>query len=350
VVREHGGASERRGHRASGGAPVESGERDGEGGSACRAPPCRHRGSAGVTDDPIEAIGHLEQVLRLKPDSVQARQGIEKLKSQLPPTAWQCPVCEHTPCDGDTVADRCLRCRSVVDLANPDLFDTEMPGINRPLVEAALQRLRAKWATAPTPETTFALGLAYLNLGFGDEGMRALRSAVGGRGANPAWRDEVARLTQHREELASAQQIELAGDTQPNLPSITVTRLTDRPRVMVVDDSPTVRRMVSIALKSAGYQVIEATDADHAAKLVHETGAPKLFILDVNMPGMDGFGLCKHFRADAETANVPIIFLTGKTGLLSKIHGRWTGAAEYLTKPFQREKLLATVARLVPAS
>ena len=118
---------------------------------------------------------------------------------------------------------------------------------------------------------------------------------------------------------------------------------------MIVDDSPTVRAMVSAVLTGAGYRVIAAGGAEEASRLICAGNIPRLFILDVNMPGTDGFGLCKVLRAHAETAEIPVVFLTGKTGLLNKIHGRWVGAAEYITKPFQNDKLLATVERLAAA-
>lgn len=304
---------------------------------------------AGVTDDPDTALGHLEQVLRLNPDNAHAKQGIAKLKAQLAPV-WLCPLCEHKPERDDTLGDVCGRCRAVIDLHRPEEFDSPGRYIDRPMVEAAAKRLRAKWAAESKPETAFALGLAYLNLGFAAEGVQALQASVGGRNPDPARRDSVARLVRYRQTLATKATTRLSPPgTRPELPAISAApRPADRPRVMIVDDSATVRRMVSIALRGVGYHVMEAGDADQAAALVREEGAPQLFLLDVNMPGTDGFGLCKHLRADAETSSVPVIFLTGKTGLLSKIHGKWVGAAEYITKPFDPAKLLAAVSKLVP--
>lgn len=81
---------------------------------------------------------------------------------------------------------------------------------------------------------------------------------------------------------------------------------------MVVDDSPTVRKLVSVTLSAAGYEVAEANDADHAAKVLRESAVPQLFILDVNMPGMDGFELCKILQGNDETSKIPVMFLTGK--------------------------------------
>lgn len=304
---------------------------------------------AGVTDDPDTAIGHLERVLDLNPLNAHAKQGIAKLRAQLAPIG-QCPVCGHTPERDDTIGDVCGRCRSIIDLHRPEEFDRPVPGLDRPVVEAAAKRLRAKWAAEAKPETAYALGLVYLNLGFVAEGMQALQASVSGRNPDPARRDAVARLVRHRQGQAAkaTARIGMPG-TRPELPPVPErTAPAPRPRVMVVDDSPTVRRMVTLALDAAGYHVTEAGDADQAAQLVREGGAPQLFLLDVNMPGTDGFGLCKHLRADPETARVPVVFLTGKTGLLSKIHGRWVGAAEYITKPFENAKLLAAVTKLVP--
>lgn len=305
---------------------------------------------AGVTDDPDAAIGYLDRVLDLNPLNAHAKQGIAKLRAQHAAPIGQCPVCEHAPRRDDTIGDVCGQCRAIIDLNRPEEFDRAVPGIDRALVTAAAKRLRVRWAAEGKPEAGYALGLAYLNLGFVAEAMQAFQASVSGRNPDPARRDAVARLVKHRQGLAArtTTRIGVPG-TRPELPPVPERPAPPpRPRVMVVDDSATVRRMVAIALNAAGYQVTEAEGAEQAAKLVREAGAPALFLLDVNMPGTDGFGLCKHLRADPETARVPVVFLTGKTGLLSKIHGKWVGAAEYITKPFENAKLLAAVSKLVP--
>ena len=292
---------------------------------------------AGVTEDPETALEHLRTVLNLNPGSAHAKSGVAKLMAKLK-ARWECPICQHQPSAEDTIADVCRHCGGVVSLSQPEMFDHSASLVDRAAVQAAVKRLQAAWKSATKPETAYALGLAYLNLGYHDEAVQALQIAIRGRSPNPIWKDEVARLVKHRQARTNRA---AARPSEPARPAI-------RPRVMVVDDSATVRKMVVGILAKAGYAVTEAADADQAATLVRELGAPRLFLLDVNMPGTDGFGLCKHLRADAETARVPVVFLTGKTGLLNKIHGKWVGAAEYLTKPFEPDKLAATVARLVP--
>ncbi|MGL4550128.1 MAG: response regulator [Gemmataceae bacterium] len=302
---------------------------------------------AGVTDKPELAVEYLERVLQLNPDNAQAKQGLAKLRAQLAPQR-ACPICEQKVAWDDTVTEACLRCRAVVDLNRPELFDQAVPDLDRALVKQAVQRLKERWDAQPAGETAFALGMAYLNLGYGDEGVTALQIALGSGVPKPSWRDDIPRLIRHRQARAKAPPAQAGPNassarvSRPNIPTLGL------PRVMVVDDSPTVRLMVSSLLVKAGYRVTEASDAAQAADLVHELGAPRLFILDINMPGTDGFALCNLLRSHQETAKVPVVFLTGKTGFLSKIHGRWIGASEYLTKPFEPEKLIATVTRLVP--
>jgi twitching motility two-component system response regulator PilG len=113
--------------------------------------------------------------------------------------------------------------------------------------------------------------------------------------------------------------------------------------VMVVDDSPTVRKLVSITMERQGHRVITAADGYEAADRLREQGIPDLILLDIAMPGLDGYTVCRFFRQNAATANLPIIMLSGKDGFFSKVRGRVAGSTEYVTKPFKPEALLALV-------
>jgi CheY-like chemotaxis protein len=287
---------------------------------------------AGVCDQPAEALSFLERVLKLNPNNEQARVGAERLRAQLSHTR-ECPVCAHSTDTDDTVAEVCPECGCVTVLGDASAFDLPPHGLNERVVGEAAKRLKAEWTATAKPAAAFGLGLALLNLGYPDEALKALQTAVRAEGSNPDWRAQVAALANHRRRGP------VVAAPPPAPP---------KSLVMVVDDSATVRAMVSELLTGAGYRVVAAESAEAAAKLVQGGTVPKLFVLDVNMPGTDGFGLCKALRAHAQTSGVPVVFLTGKTGLLSKLHGRWVGAAEYMTKPFQPDKLLATVGRLVP--
>lgn len=278
---------------------------------------------AGVEESAEEACKCLRAVLALNPSNSRARQGLSRYEAQVKP-AWTCPLCEHKSFQAETV---CPGCRAVVSLDNPAAFDRPA-GLNRPAVEAAAHRLYAELTTKGTPDAAFALGLAYLNLGHFEEAISTLRSVSTGRGADSRSAVAVERLATYRAARAATTAV--------------------RPQVMVVDDSATVRKLVAATLSTAGYQVIESSDGYEAAERVRMSGAPRLFLLDVNMPGMDGFELCKLLRTSPETAKVPVIFLTGKDGFFNKLRGQWAGAAEYLTKPFDPDRLIKAVTKLVP--
>lgn len=112
--------------------------------------------------------------------------------------------------------------------------------------------------------------------------------------------------------------------------------------IMIVDDSPTVRKLVSMKLGKSGHRVIAAVDGiDALAKITEEV--PDLILLDVIMPRLDGYQLCKLIKSNETTKHVPIVMLSGKEGLVDKVRGKMAGATTFLTKPFEPETLLKTV-------
>jgi two-component system chemotaxis response regulator CheY len=115
---------------------------------------------------------------------------------------------------------------------------------------------------------------------------------------------------------------------------------------MVVDDSSSVRQVVSIALKGAGYEVIEASDGQDAlAKLTGQR--IHLMISDVNMPNMDGITLVKEVKKLANYRFTPIIMLTTESQEAKKLEGQAAGAKAWVVKPFQPAQMLAAVAKLI---
>ena len=118
--------------------------------------------------------------------------------------------------------------------------------------------------------------------------------------------------------------------------------------ILVVDDSPTIRKLVAMTMIKNGYRVVEAGDGNEAIARMQENGAPDLVLLDINMPGMDGYTLCKLVRQKPETAKIPVIMLSGKDGFYNKIRGKMAGSTLYLTKPFQPDALLKVVQKYCP--
>jgi two-component system response regulator MtrA len=110
-------------------------------------------------------------------------------------------------------------------------------------------------------------------------------------------------------------------------------------RVLVIEDDPDTQQMLSMILRSEGYEVLPAATGPLGLELLRKMG-PDLVILDWMLPGMDGLEVCKRAR---EFTTVPIIMLTAKTGTDEKVSGLDTGADDFLPKPFEPQELLARI-------
>jgi signal transduction histidine kinase len=112
--------------------------------------------------------------------------------------------------------------------------------------------------------------------------------------------------------------------------------------ILIVDDTPTNLDVISEALSDAGYTVAIATSGERALKQL-ERRSPDLILLDVMMPGIDGFETCVRLKANPKTCDIPVIFMTALSDAESKIKGFEVGAVDYITKPFQEREVLARV-------
>ena len=112
--------------------------------------------------------------------------------------------------------------------------------------------------------------------------------------------------------------------------------------ILVVDDDVIVRLMVRETLEEAGFRVEEAEDGEQALSAVKRL-RPELVLLDVMMPGMDGYEVCTELKADEKTKDIPVIFLSAKDTDSDVVKGFELGAVDYITKPISREILRVRV-------
>ncbi|HUG23845.1 response regulator [Piscinibacter sp.] len=113
-------------------------------------------------------------------------------------------------------------------------------------------------------------------------------------------------------------------------------------KVLVIDDSNTIRRSAEIFLKQGGYQVLLAEDGFDALSKVNDH-EPDLIFCDILMPRLDGYQTCAIIKRNTKFASVPVIMLSSKDGLFDKARGRMVGSQDYLTKPFTKDQLLQAV-------
>jgi len=113
-------------------------------------------------------------------------------------------------------------------------------------------------------------------------------------------------------------------------------------KVLVIDDSNTIRRSAEIFLKQGGYEVVLAEDGFDALAKVDDHH-PDLVFCDILMPRLDGYQTCAIIKRNPRFSEVPVIMLSSKDGLFDKARGRMVGSQDYLTKPFTKDQLLEAV-------
>ena len=116
----------------------------------------------------------------------------------------------------------------------------------------------------------------------------------------------------------------------------------DTGRILIVDDSPESLRVLSQILRARGHEVYPAKQGELAIKAA-QAAPPELILLDVVMPGMDGYEVCRQLKEDGRLVHIPVIFISGRTDSVDKVKGFSLGAVDFVTKPFAAEEVLARV-------
>lgn len=287
---------------------------------------------ASVADDRDTTVSYLEKALEAKPGDERTLSWLTRFRAEdaRPRKHWQCRLCE-----GESVVavDRCPHCRGVTVLDDLDAILSN-EGVDADTLRATITRLESLNGDQVGFEVHYRLGLAYLNLKRVYEGLTRLRVASQLRPYDEILKARVQDLVRHQEENAAAvARMEAARMGGGN-----------KRTVLVVDDSPTVLKIVGMALERQGHEVLVAANAMQAlAKLDEAT--PDLILLDITMPHMDGYQLCKLIRANPGTGGIPVVMLSGKDGFFDKVRGRLAGATDYITKPFDPATLIKAIER-----
>lgn len=222
-------------------------------------------------------------------------------------SSWACPLCLEASA---YPMRKCPCCKAILGVGAIEDYAANK-GANEELLLDAVRRFEQMTRQSDSHDIRLNLALAYLNMNRSAEALPHLKKAMSMNGSNPA----LARLTES---------------------------LAERKLVVAVDDSLTVRKIVSITLERLGYRVMTAKEGGEALTMTAQV-QPDLILLDITMPGMDGYQVCKAIKQNQATRRIPVVMLSGKDGFFDKVKGRLAGATDYITKPFHEATLAEAV-------
>ena len=236
-----------------------------------------------------------------------------------------CPYC------GGEIPSQAFTCGNC--LATLTLADVEMMLANthadKTLVRSAIERLEDELRSREFAESDLTvLGIGHLNLRNFQAGYDYLLEASQLSPNNFVLASQVNALHIRLEEIKDQ---EAAQETTPKGKSI-----------LVVDDSATVRKLIAGKLEKCGHEVYCAADGVEALEQL-DSVLPDLILLDITMPRMDGYQVCKVIRSKESTKDIPVVMISGKDGFFDKVRGRMAGTTGYITKPFGPETLMKAV-------
>ena len=233
-----------------------------------------------------------------------------------------CPFCSSP---NDVQAFECSSCNATLTLSDIEKLLTNN-NADQEIVQRSVTEMEAEWNSRDFSEPELiALGIGHFNLGNSESGFRYLQEASRLNSNNVILGGQVNTIAIRLDEMRRQYETH---DAMPKGKTI-----------LVVDDSPTVRKLISGKLEKSGHHVVCAVDGIEAlAKL--EEGMPDLVLLDITMPRMDGYEVCKQIRSNPAGKNLPVVMISGKDGFFDKVRGRMAGTSGYVTKPFGPETLM----------
>ncbi len=237
-------------------------------------------------------------------------------------TGTACPFCSSF---NDTQAFACSNCNATLTLSDIGSLLSN-PRANHDLIQQSVTQMEAEWNLREFDEQELAaLAIGHFNLGNSASGFSYLQEAVRLDANNVILAGQLNAIAIRLDEMRRHHE---AYETIPKGRTI-----------MVVDDSPTVRKLISGKLEKSGHNVVCAVDGvDALARL--EEALPDLILLDIAMPRLDGYEVCKQIRSNPVAKDLPIVMISGKDGFFDKVRGRMAGCTGYVTKPFGPETLM----------
>jgi CheY-like chemotaxis protein len=239
--------------------------------------------------------------------------------------SYECPFCSQS---NEPQSITCQACMAVLTLSDLELLLANQSAHKLILRQAVEEIERKRAGRELGPEELTVLGLGHLNLRNLQLGYACLSEASRLSPNNVILAGQVNALLIRLEEIKQQEEAHL--------------KMPRGKSILVVDDSATVRKLIAGKLEKSGHDVICANDGVEAMERLDHF-IPDLILLDITMPRMDGYQVCKNIRSKSSTKDVPVVMISGKDGFFDKVRGRMAGTTGYITKPFGPETLMKAV-------
>lgn len=249
----------------------------------------------------------------------------EKIDLPSAPVTSPCVFCSS---ENQPQAIACGSCRAVLTLSDLEMLLANQSA-DKNVLREAVERMEIERTERDFNERDLTiLGLGHLNLRNFESGYSCLFDASQLNPNNVVLERQVNSLLIRLEEIKQRDEVH--------------EQMTIGKTILVVDDSPTVRKLIAGKLEKCGHEVYCCNDGVEAMDYLQSLN-PDLVLLDIAMPRMDGYQVCKLIRGNSATKEVPVVMISGKDGFFDKARGRMAGANGYITKPFGPETLMRAV-------
>ncbi len=304
---------------------------------------------ASISDYPEELVAFLNNVLTINPSNDRAIKWLAETETLLAksneanvvtleplysppalevasqPRPVNCSACPFCAEDNDAGAIQCRSCRAVISLSDIEELLSN-PHADRARIYESVTEMESEWDLNELNEKELtSLGIGHLNLRNFEEGLKYLHELLSRDTNNVILSGQLNSMAIRIDEIHRQDEID---ETKPKGKTI-----------LVVDDSATVRKLLTSKLEKSGHNVVCAVDGvDGLAKIAEIL--PDMVFLDISMPRMDGYEVCKEIRANPVAKNLPVVMISGKDGFFDKVRGKMAGASGYVTKPFGPDALM----------
>ncbi|OQX25173.1 MAG: hypothetical protein BWK80_16975 [Desulfobacteraceae bacterium IS3] len=257
------------------------------------------------------------------------------------PVFRRCPFCW---CPLDAKSLQCYYCKAHL-MIHHEFFNAPKEA-NHEIMEKAVERYMRVIGREKNINAYYYLSIAHLNLEHWEETLNLFHKTVKLDPEKTVFSDQLRRLLNHMALESSTDSFEKSLP-EPQSPTDAEAELKSgqpaaKKKILVVEDSPTTRKVISITLGQRGYEIMEARDGLEALSRLSEE-RPDLILLDIILPKMDGYKILSIIKDNTLFREIPVIMLTSKDGMINKWKGKRAGADAYLTKPFKPEVLVETI-------